>query len=82
MIFGFLGFGAQFAAVAWEEPGPQGKQQGQGPRPRTGRSVKGGGVVLIGPIPIIFGSDARMTAVLVVLAIVLIIVVAFLFYLS
>jgi uncharacterized protein (TIGR00304 family) len=37
--------------------------------------VKGGGVILIGPIPIIFGSDARWASVAVVLAIVLIVVV-------
>jgi len=47
--------------------------------PRRGRSsIKGGGVVLIGPIPIIFGSDQRLTIVLVILAIV-IMVLAFLF---
>jgi len=49
--------------------------------PRTQKSIKGGGVVLIGPIPIIFGSDAKIAIVLVFLALVLIIVVALLFYL-
>ncbi len=33
--------------------------------------VKGGGVVMIGPIPIIFGSDARWTAIAIILAIIL-----------
>ena len=37
--------------------------------------VKGGGVVLIGPIPIIFGSDAKWASVAVLLAIVLILLV-------
>jgi uncharacterized protein (TIGR00304 family) len=37
--------------------------------------VRGGGVVLIGPIPIVFGSDAKWTSVAVVLAIVLVVVV-------
>lgn len=39
--------------------------------------VKGGGVILIGPIPIIFGSDAKWTSVAIVLAIVLIVIVLF-----
>jgi uncharacterized protein (TIGR00304 family) len=36
--------------------------------------VRGGGVVMIGPIPIIFGSDARWASVAIVLAVVLILV--------
>jgi uncharacterized protein (TIGR00304 family) len=36
--------------------------------------VRGGGVIMIGPIPIIFGSDAKWTSVAVVLALVLILV--------
>jgi uncharacterized membrane protein len=43
-------------------------QGGQGP----GR--KFGGVVLVGPIPVIFGSDARTTKIVIVLAIILMIV--------
>jgi uncharacterized protein (TIGR00304 family) len=39
--------------------------------------VRGGGVILIGPIPIVFGSDAKWASVAVVLAIVLIIVILF-----
>jgi uncharacterized protein (TIGR00304 family) len=39
--------------------------------------VKGGGVILIGPIPIIFGSDAKWTSIAIVLTIVLIILVLF-----
>lgn len=35
--------------------------------------VQGGGVVLIGPIPIIFGSDARWATIVIVLAIVLVV---------
>ena len=34
--------------------------------------VKGGGIVMIGPVPIIFGSDAKWASVAIVLAIVLI----------
>lgn len=44
---------------------------GQG---QKGSEVRGGGVVMIGPIPIIFGSDAKWTSVAIVLAIVLVVV--------
>jgi len=37
--------------------------------------VRGGGVIMIGPIPIIFGSDAKWASAAVVLAIVLIVIV-------
>jgi uncharacterized protein (TIGR00304 family) len=40
---------------------------------RRGR-VRGGGVVMIGPIPIIFGTDAKWAAIAIALAIVLVIV--------
>jgi uncharacterized protein (TIGR00304 family) len=41
--------------------------------------VKGGGVVMIGPIPIVFGSDMKWASIAIVLAIILI-VVAFVLY--
>jgi uncharacterized protein (TIGR00304 family) len=45
---------------------------------RKGVKVKGGGVIMIGPIPIIFGTDAKWTAIAIVLAIVLIVLTIFL----
>ena len=36
--------------------------------------VKGGGVLMIGPIPIIFGSDAKWTSIAIVLATILVLV--------
>ncbi len=42
--------------------------------------VKTGGVILIGPIPIIFGNDKGAVITVVVLAIILMIVTYFLFY--
>jgi len=43
---------------------------------RKGNSgVKGGGVVLIGPIPIVFGSDAKWAVIAIVLSILLILLV-------
>jgi uncharacterized protein (TIGR00304 family) len=40
-------------------------------------SIKGGGVVLIGPIPIVFGSNWKIAVFLMILAIILILVVYF-----
>lgn len=39
---------------------------------RKGVEVKGGGVVMVGPIPIIFGTDAKWASVAIALAIILI----------
>jgi len=44
--------------------------------------MKGGGIVLLGPIPIIIGSSWKITLALILAAIVLILVVFFLFYFS
>ncbi len=41
--------------------------------------VKGGGVVLIGPIPIIFGTDVESVKFVIILAIILLIVALFIF---
>ncbi len=40
---------------------------------KSGAQVKGGGVVLIGPVPVIFGSDAKWASVATALAIVLVV---------
>lgn len=37
----------------------------------SGQNVKGGGVIFIGPIPIIFGSDKRSAIIVILLAIIL-----------
>jgi uncharacterized protein (TIGR00304 family) len=52
-----------------------GNRSSEGGERRT--EVKGGGVILIGPIPIVFGSDAKWTSAAIVLTIVLIILVLF-----
>jgi len=41
---------------------------------RGSGKVRGGGVVMIGPVPIIFGTDKQSTRMLVLLAIVLMVV--------
>jgi uncharacterized protein (TIGR00304 family) len=85
IFLGFFGFAkGAFYEEDLEEPQGQrtssASQSPQGQRPQ--KSIKGGGVVLIGPIPIVFGSDAKTAMILMVLAIILIVVVAVLFYSS
>ncbi len=77
---GIIVFFFGFAAQAGEPEGLKGPQPQPQTEPQTQRTIKGGGVVLIGPIPIIFGSDAKTAAILIILALVLIITVALLFY--
>ena len=50
-----------------------------GYQPRKKTSVKGGGVVLIGPIPIVFGSNWKIAIVLMIIAIIVILVAFFSF---
>ncbi len=47
--------------------------------PQKKTSVKGGGVVLIGPIPIVFGSNWKIAIVLMIIAIIVILVAFFSF---
>ncbi len=47
---------------------------------RSGGRVEGGGIILIGPIPILFASNAKIAILLIVLAIVLMVIVYLLFY--
>ena len=48
-------------------------------KPETG--VRGGGVIMIGPIPIIFGTDVASLKLVMILAIVLMVIAAVLFFL-
>ncbi len=47
-------------------------------REEGGTEMKGGGVVMIGPVPIIFGTDPKWTSIAIVLAIILV-VLSFIF---
>jgi uncharacterized protein (TIGR00304 family) len=47
--------------------------------PQKKTSIKGGGVILIGPIPIVFGSNWKIALVMMIVAIILILVVFFAF---
>ncbi len=46
-------------------------QQGVEPSEKKEEKVKGGGAILIGPIPIVFGTDKRFALIAMLLAIVL-----------
>jgi len=48
-------------------------------KPEAG--VRGGGVIMIGPIPIIFGTDITALKPIMILAVVLIVIVVILFFL-
>jgi uncharacterized protein (TIGR00304 family) len=56
-----LGFGAVVLSIAASARNEEAK-------------VRGAGVVMVGPIPIIFGSDAKWASIAVALAIVLVVV--------
>ena len=43
------------------------------------KSIKGGGVILIGPIPIVFGSSWKIAILMIILSIILIIAISFFF---
>jgi uncharacterized protein (TIGR00304 family) len=64
VILILIGFGVLLVAALWSSKGQKGQAK-----------VRGGGVLLIGPIPIIFGSDAKWAIVAIVLAIALILMV-------
>jgi uncharacterized protein (TIGR00304 family) len=46
-------------------------------REETHSQIRGGGVIMIGPIPVIFGSDAKWTSIAIALAIILIVIALF-----
>jgi uncharacterized protein (TIGR00304 family) len=74
----FAGFIAMFA-YALLNAVQQGKSAGTGTNSTTNTSI--GGVVMIGPIPIVFGNSPRMVVAAEVLAIVLIVIAAIVFFL-
>ncbi len=54
---------------------------GSGGMEKPEAGVRGGGVIMIGPIPLIFGTDVGALKVVMILAIVLMILAAIFFYL-
>ena len=62
LVLIFVGFGVViFAMMLSVKPGSEEKR------------VRGGGVVMIGPIPLVFGSDMKWASVAIALALILII---------
>ena len=85
-VYAFVGFIFIFIAILLfmfgfvTHVGPNGYQSDYDDyKPRKKTSVKGGGVVLIGPIPIVFGSNWKIVIVLMIVAIILIFVTFFTF---
>ena len=74
----FAGFMAMLAYVLLNAV-QQGKSSGTGTNGTTNASI--GGVVMIGPIPIVFGNSPRMAVVAEVLAIVLMVIAVIVFFL-
>jgi uncharacterized protein (TIGR00304 family) len=81
-------FGAMALEDVWDEEGPKPRQKAR-PRtvgdeevaaPRMHGGFKGGGVVFIGPVPIVFGRDAKVTKLMLYLSIVLVIGLCLLFF--
>ncbi|MCK4348234.1 MAG: TIGR00304 family protein, partial [Thermoplasmatales archaeon] len=86
-VYAFLGFISMFIAIilfmiGFSSKFPLGdlnryKENANQTRKET--SVKSGGVILIGPIPIVFGSNWKIAIIMLILAIVLIIASFFVF---
>ena len=64
MGFFLVALGVMRSAKESARPEGRGKEQEE-------VKVKGGGVILIGPVPVVFGTDKRYALLLVVLAVVL-----------
>lgn len=64
-----LGFAVSLIAVSWLVLSSVRREKG---------NVRGGGVIIIGPIPMIFGTDKETVKILLILSIVLIILLLFL----
>jgi uncharacterized protein (TIGR00304 family) len=87
-IFVFMGFFSGYELLGWREMeeeffGDERSSKDQSGQPQVQRKrrtrVQGGGVILIGPIPIIFGSNTKLTVIIVALTLA-IMVVAFMFF--
>ena len=82
-VYAFAGFVFIFLAILLFIFGFSGniktEETGTPSEPAKKSSVKGGGVVLIGPIPIVFGSNWKIALVLMIIAIVLILISFFAF---
>ena len=85
-IYAFLGAISFFMAIimfmygftdSLKSDEPDYDYEGRPPQKKT--SIKGGGIVLIGPIPIVFGSTWKITLVMLIISIILVLVFYFAF---
>lgn len=83
MLVAFIGLPLSAASTMEEAPPPQvpppAAQGARPPAPEGGAGPKWGGVVLLGPIPIVFGSSARVSMWMLVLAAVVTVLLLVLF---
>jgi len=78
IIWGIIAIVVGFVLISMSFVRERGVQHAQAPR--EGKpAVKGGGVIMIGPIPIAFGSDTRYLIIALLLAIALVLLVMFIF---
>ena len=49
-------------------------------QPKGRREIKGGGVIFIGPIPIIFGTDKKMIGIALVSALIILLIAVFFYF--
>lgn len=67
-----LGFVIVAVALFWVVLSGSRTKNREGEKEGGERRVRGGGVIIIGPVPIVFGTDRQSVKVLLVLAIVLV----------
>lgn len=78
LMLGFMGFAQKMAESEKSQPNEK-------KTPSEKQPVKGGGVVLLGPIPIVFGSSPKAAMILMVMALIIMImamVIIFYFFSS
>jgi len=84
----FVGFGDEEEGKEEEEEETErGKGRGQGRRTAKkggggggGGRIKGGGIVFIGPVPVVFGADKKWTEYMMILAILLVVALCAVFF--
>lgn len=67
-----LGFLIVFLGILYEAFRPRGEEEGE-------RETHAGGIILIGPIPIIFGSSKKIAKWMLILALVIVVLMALLY---
>ncbi len=80
LISGVLSLGSGFMRNLFgPATPPRGQEMPKEPAVREGVRTRWGGILLLGPIPVIFGSDVKVTTALLVLAVALTVALIILF---